>query len=809
MPLKASVVSDSADAPSWPSRKQAQRVKTLPAQAGLCVKTVQAWRGVDSTDKVFINCVHHEAVELPMTMGNTIDEDYMDHKGLEGLRIPLLVGQKRAWTDEDGVVSTIVDVLFNPVVIRRCWPKDEESTGGFDSQYYRDHLADLSKKFVQQDTGLTLSKRYMVLKNCRYKGGAPDTPKNPLPFALPEELQQERQQMEEAAAQEHAARKATEGSSAAPKIQPVEPTGAKGSSGKGKKQKKGKQEKGSKMNLGFFGKVGEKSDKTTLYPGGSNEGVLPEGAGEPFGWMPKKLRERVNICDTSTTSEEQQRKMMENYANGPSKSSAGKSNFPAAQAPSADASSQSAPASKMNKGFLGSAGLGGGAAQEPARGAAKSPMVSSMEAMIEEERQRQLGQRDAEERLQKEQEAQAASLASVGAPKVGSMEVENGVGAADALAKAAASAFAAKDFIGAARRWGESLACLRAVKAPDSSSGVRQLKVQWHNNRAMALLQLGQYAEVEADCTQVLSFEPDNQKALYRRGTARCAQLKWVAAVRDLERVLQALPDNKKAARQLEQAKAALAAEAAEVKAVRAKAAASQAKAKERAEAEQTTRLVDKMAEATAALNGMGEDERQAAAEEQRKKAEEDYWNAKLSELASKEVGGSGAGGGNSGGQLKRQADLQHNLQATPEGYQLLVELPGVRSMKAVELAVSEDEVVVKHPTQGQLRVFLPNTVDVDSTSAKFNKKEKGAEKLIIQLTCLVTSGLGDHAASTGEELNYVPEDAFEREAAKIQGTGTGQETVDLMKDMEFMMQGMDSGGTFPAPSHSSMAGAG
>ena len=69
-------------------------------------------------------------------------------------QIPLLVGQKRAWTDEDGVVSTIVDVLFNPVVIRRCWPKDEESTGGFDSQYYRDHLADLSKKFVQQDTGL-------------------------------------------------------------------------------------------------------------------------------------------------------------------------------------------------------------------------------------------------------------------------------------------------------------------------------------------------------------------------------------------------------------------------------------------------------------------------------------------------------------------------------------------------------------------------------------------------------------------------------------------------------------------------------
>jgi|EP01049_Picozoa_sp_SAG25_P002595 hypothetical protein len=93
MPLKASLVAEDEEGGSggsgtaWPSRKRAQAVKTLPAQAGIVVKTVQAWRGVDSIDKVFINCVSHEAVELPQHMGHAVDEDYYDHKGFEGLRV--------------------------------------------------------------------------------------------------------------------------------------------------------------------------------------------------------------------------------------------------------------------------------------------------------------------------------------------------------------------------------------------------------------------------------------------------------------------------------------------------------------------------------------------------------------------------------------------------------------------------------------------------------------------------------------------------------------------------------------------------
>ena len=58
----------------------------------------------------------------------------------------------------------------------------------------------------------------------------------------------------------------------------------------------------SKMNKGFFDTAKEElypADKEGQY---SVEGILPEGAGEPLGWMPKSLRSKVQICDPSTTS---------------------------------------------------------------------------------------------------------------------------------------------------------------------------------------------------------------------------------------------------------------------------------------------------------------------------------------------------------------------------------------------------------------------------------------------------------------------------------------------------------------------------
>ena len=55
------------------------------------------------------------------------------------------------------------------------------------------------------------------------------------------------------------------------------------------------------MNKGFFNNP-KKDKKTgeikTLYPEeGSKEGVLPENAGDPLGYIPKKLRQTCKIVD--------------------------------------------------------------------------------------------------------------------------------------------------------------------------------------------------------------------------------------------------------------------------------------------------------------------------------------------------------------------------------------------------------------------------------------------------------------------------------------------------------------------------------
>ena len=53
------------------------------------------------------------------------------------------------------------------------------------------------------------------------------------------------------------------------------------------------------MKKGFFNS--EKAKKGVLYgEAGSGEGVLPENAGDPLGYIPKKLRQTCKIIDTNT-----------------------------------------------------------------------------------------------------------------------------------------------------------------------------------------------------------------------------------------------------------------------------------------------------------------------------------------------------------------------------------------------------------------------------------------------------------------------------------------------------------------------------
>ncbi|KAF9970197.1 RNA polymerase II-associated protein 3 [Actinomortierella ambigua] len=64
-------------------------------------------------------------------------------------------------------------------------------------------------------------------------------------------------------------------------------------------------------------------------------------------------------------------------------------------------------------------------------------------------------------------------------------------------------------------------------------------------NRAMALLKLERYSEVEADCTTGLKLDPNNVKALWRRGIARRSLGKLTDARVDFETALKIEPANK------------------------------------------------------------------------------------------------------------------------------------------------------------------------------------------------------------------------------------------------------------------------
>ncbi|KAF0300592.1 Sperm-associated antigen 1 [Amphibalanus amphitrite] len=71
------------------------------------------------------------------------------------------------------------------------------------------------------------------------------------------------------------------------------------------------------------------------------------------------------------------------------------------------------------------------------------------------------------------------------------------------------------------------------------------------NNRAQANLKLGKYGSALMDCGAVLRREPNNVKALLRRGIARQMNKDWIKARLDFQRVLELEPNNPQARQHL------------------------------------------------------------------------------------------------------------------------------------------------------------------------------------------------------------------------------------------------------------------
>ena len=129
-----------------------------------------------------------------------------------------------------------------------------------------------------------------------------------------------------------------------------------------------------------------------------------------------------------------------------------------------------------------------------------------------------------------------------------------------------AAAFKKKQFAEAVKLWGEALRSVDSFGSNTHLAAEREeLRIALHNNRAVAQIQLRNYAAAEADTKDVLFAQPDNLKALFRRGQARLGRKNFAGAAEDLGRVVEAKPGDKKAAKALAEAREGVASRPASV----------------------------------------------------------------------------------------------------------------------------------------------------------------------------------------------------------------------------------------------------
>jgi len=90
-------------------------------------------------------------------------------------------------------------------------------------------------------------------------------------------------------------------------------------------------------------------------------------------------------------------------------------------------------------------------------------------------------------------------------------------------------------------RWfSKALWTVDSKRAADVSGDLHSVL---HSNRAFAYLKLGHWAKADVDCTAALALNDRNTKAKYRRAAARFELGQLEPALRDVDQVLQELPD--------------------------------------------------------------------------------------------------------------------------------------------------------------------------------------------------------------------------------------------------------------------------
>jgi len=285
--------------------------------------------------KLFINICSHPGVQVPLGAdGKHLDDNA---PGWAARQIPLLVGKLRESEDKKGAACLVVDVVFNPWVLRRLDSPDARE------EAFKQQVADLAASWVKQDYGIGANTSSYKYIRSVYKGGTGTNGATPLPFSLEshpvsEEMEDEdkaaasvkssdkesknvmsspssllshmrdREDVEEENDKSTAAEKKSDESSTRrrPLIQEI---GAVTTTKETKKKKKTKSGGGggSAIRKGFLfrKKNGERRKSASrLYPtSGSGEG---KPAPSPYPW--------ANVVDTRGMNQEMLRKTMSEYS---------------------------------------------------------------------------------------------------------------------------------------------------------------------------------------------------------------------------------------------------------------------------------------------------------------------------------------------------------------------------------------------------------------------------------------------------------------------------------------------------------------
>jgi hypothetical protein len=244
-------------------------------RAGFAIKTPCTVQGAKAT--LYLNFCHHPGITMPTDRrGRPITEDQL-HRGVGFLQIPIDVGTwRKVPASETDKLEYICDVIFCEVLIQRLMHDDYCKA----NQEFRPHLFELAMKTIETSLpSLQIERTVKLVKKCRYvhamrTSGGYDTP-------------EKFQELKGAAYADE------------PKPAPqAEPEPAPTPLIEEKAQKK----KPSAVKKGFFNDAKGKS----LYgPEGSAEGVLPENAGDPLGYIPKSLREKCKIVDSNNPQYQQ------------------------------------------------------------------------------------------------------------------------------------------------------------------------------------------------------------------------------------------------------------------------------------------------------------------------------------------------------------------------------------------------------------------------------------------------------------------------------------------------------------------------